>query len=76
MAVDPNAPEWKRRRRTNYFVMGVGAAGFVACITAAILGHGSASVDNGMYVSAGVMIAGAGYYVWQGLSRLKHGGGE
>ncbi len=72
---NPDAPEWKRRRKTNYLVMGVGLAGFAACIGAAITGYGNASVDNGMYVSAGMAFGGAGLYVWQGLGRLKHGAG-
>ena len=68
---NPSSPEWVRRRKTNWILFGFGAAGFAACIVSAILGRGSASIDNGMFVSAGLMAAGAGLYVFQGLSRLK-----
>ena len=71
---DPEAPQWKRRRKWNYAGAASGLLGFLACGVAVILGRTDDSVVDFAWASISLFLVSSGIYVGTALIRQKNGG--
>lgn len=71
--VNPEAPEWKRRRHEHRIAFGASVVAFLSTVGAAIAGKDTPTLQVALYTATGAMLVAAGLRAWTGLSRLKHG---
>lgn len=76
MAVDAEAPEWKRRRWEQRIALASTLGTFIWAAKAAIDGKDTATLQVLIYASLGGVLTLAGIRAWTGLSRLKNGKAE
>lgn len=71
--LDPEHPQFKRRRRRNTTLMVLGMAMCVGATGAGMAGISNAVLTNALYAGVLLAAAGAGLYTWTMLDRLKIG---